>query len=71
MATHGFADSIMRNLSDIEQVNVWKSDNIPDSLHYGTHRRTLDIHVSAKKGWSVYWDKPSGYAKATHGYPLN
>lgn len=69
MAADGFADSIMRNLSAIEQVNVWKSDNIPDSLHYGSHRRTLDIHVSAKKGWSIFWDKPSGYAKATHGYP--
>lgn len=68
-AVVGYSDSILKKLSTIEHLNVWKSDNIPDSLHYGTHRRTLDIHVSAKKSWSVSWYKPSGYPKATHGYP--
>lgn len=68
-AVVGYSDSILKKLSAIGHLNVWKSDNIPDSLHYGTHRRTLDLHVSAKKDWSVYWDKPSGYSKGTHGYP--
>ncbi|MGM0566548.1 MAG: ectonucleotide pyrophosphatase/phosphodiesterase [Bacteroidota bacterium] len=67
-AKDGYLDLVYEKLSVIEHLHVWKSNEIPEKLHYGTNPRTLDINIVAKKGWSVFTEKPSGYYAGTHGY---
>ena len=64
----GYLDLVYEKLSKIEHLHVWKSNGIPEKLHYGTNPRTLDINLVGKEGWSVFTEKPSGYSSGTHGY---
>ncbi|MFW5974748.1 MAG: ectonucleotide pyrophosphatase/phosphodiesterase [Bacteroidota bacterium] len=63
-----YHDLVYEKLSEIEHLHVWKSDEIPEELHYGTNPRTLDINIVGDEGWSVFKETPSGYSSGTHGY---
>ncbi len=63
-----YLDLVYEKLSDIEHLHVWKSNDIPEKLHYGTNPRTLDINIVGEEGWSVFTEKPTGYTAGTHGY---
>ena len=67
-AEAGCQDSIIQNLSHIEHVRAWKSENIPSRLHYGTNPRTLDITVVADSLWSLRWRGDGDFSGGTHGY---
>ncbi len=67
-AKDGYLDLVYEKLSGIEHLHVWKADEIPEKLHYGTNPRTLDINIVGEEGWSVFTEKPSGYSAGTHGY---
>lgn len=67
-ANKGCKDSIINSLSAVKHISVWDTDNIPDSLHYGSHRRTLDVNVAADIYWSIHYKTPEGYSNGTHGF---
>jgi alkaline phosphatase D len=68
-AKEGYLDSAYLALSSIEHLAVWKSEEVPERLHYGTNPRCLDLVVTADSGWSVRWDPRGRYDYGgTHGY---
>ncbi|WP_444820492.1 alkaline phosphatase family protein [Thermophagus sp. OGC60D27] len=64
----GFVDSVYTVLSQVEGLNVWQPDEIPDSLHFGTDPNISSLIVCAKPGWSIYRDSLQFSDGGTHGY---
>jgi alkaline phosphatase D len=64
----GFRDSIFRALGKVPHIRYWKTDKLPKRLHYGTHVRTLDFVVEAKKGYSLVKKSSEKVKGGTHGY---
>ena len=62
----GCRDSIIRALSGLEHLSVWKSEEVPGHLHYGTSPHLGDIVVAPDLGWQ-FASKPRGILGA-HGY---
>ncbi|MBC8321443.1 MAG: alkaline phosphatase family protein [Bacteroidetes bacterium] len=67
----GKLNKVYNSLKNIEQLQVWYHDSIPDRLHYGTNPRTHDITVVAKPKWSIYWSWNVGRNLGAHGYDNN
>lgn len=59
-------DSIYNALKGIEHLYVWKKEEIPAELHYGTSPRIGDIVVAPELGWR-FTDRP-GKMKGAHGF---
>lgn len=70
-AREGYIDSLYNELSLIEHISCWKSDMVPERLHYGTNDRTLDFVVVADSSWSLVpnIDKKVGFG--AHGYDID
>lgn len=65
----GCADSITMALDDLEGVNAWQKEDIPQHLHYGTSPRFPGIVVVADSLWSIgVYPDPAGYSGGAHGY---
>lgn len=64
----GHIDEVYASLQDVEHIDVWKNQDIPKELNYGTNSRTHDITLVAKPEWSVYWSWNIGKGKGAHGY---
>ena len=64
----GYYDSVFNELKKIEHIAFWKSDMVPERLHYGKSDRTLDLVVVADSSWSLVpsADKKVGFG--AHGY---
>lgn len=62
----GFADSIFNALKDVEHINVWKKENVPSELHYGSNSRVGAVVVAPETGWQ-FGTSPRGIPGA-HGY---
>lgn len=64
----GYIDSVYNELLAIEHISFWKSEMVPERLHYGTNDRTLDLVVVADSSWSLVLasDKKVGFG--AHGY---
>ncbi|MGI6242725.1 MAG: ectonucleotide pyrophosphatase/phosphodiesterase [Prevotella sp.] len=62
----GFRDSVYRALEHLDHAHVWRKQDIPAYLHYGSNNRVGDIVVSPDIGYVIYDDAitPGG----THGY---
>jgi len=69
-ANEGCLDSIYNALKPVEHLSVWKPEEIPEKLNYGTNPRELDITVLADSAWSVEKIKENrSYSSAgAHGY---
>lgn len=65
-------DELYERLADKHPaMNVWRREEIPARLEFGTHRRVPPIYVSMEDGWSVMRTRGSsrGYAGlGNHGY---
>jgi len=59
-------DSILTALKGVEHIYVWKKEEIPAELNYGTSPREGDIIVAPALGWQFY-SRPSK-SKGAHGY---
>jgi alkaline phosphatase D len=69
MAAEGYLDSSYIALKSLEHLKVWKSEKVPDYLHYGQNPRCMDLVVVADSSWSVRWDRRGRYDYGgTHGY---
>jgi len=67
----GYLDSVYLNLKQVDHLQVWKRDSIPDTLHYGKNARVMDLVVVPDLHWSAAWGadhhRPD-YVGGTHGY---
>jgi alkaline phosphatase D len=65
----GCFDSAYMALDTVEHIQVWKPDEVPSKLHYGSNPRVLDLIVVADSGWSVETvKKDRDYSGGAHGY---
>ncbi|NOY36473.1 MAG: alkaline phosphatase family protein [Chlorobi bacterium] len=56
-------------VASIPHVQVWKSGEVPERLHYGTNPRCGDLVIAADSNWSISWKNPGpGFSGGTHGY---
>lgn len=62
----GCQDSVYNALHGIEHARVWKRNNIPARLHYGTNGRVGDVIVDPDLGWLIQ-DKEANEGGA-HGF---
>lgn len=62
----GCQDSVYMALQHIDHAKVWKKQDVPAYLHYGSHPRVGDVVVSPDIGYAVY-DGPVKKG-GTHGY---
>ena len=61
-----YREQIYEALKGVEHITVWKKEEIPSELNYGTSCRIGDIVVAPDLGWQV-GDRPRSYPGA-HGY---
>jgi len=54
----GMKDSVYKILQGVENIQVWRSGQLPGRLNYGTNPRALDLVVLADSAWSVGWNPP-------------
>ena len=64
-----YKDSITLALSDVEGLNAWQKEDIPERLQYGNSPRFPGIMILADSTWSIgKYSDPSGYTGGAHGY---
>lgn len=64
--TPGCTDSVINNLRNVPHIRVWKREEVPAYLHYGTNDREGDVIVDPQLGWVVYHDSIT--AGGNHGF---
>ncbi len=65
----GYEDSITIVMNNVEGVQAWLKEDIPEHLHYGNSPRHPGIVVLADSTWSIGTRTDSlGYTGGTHGY---
>ncbi|WP_321331459.1 ectonucleotide pyrophosphatase/phosphodiesterase [uncultured Bacteroides sp.] len=62
----GYRDSVYQTLKKVAHISVWKKEEIPAELNYGSSDRIGDIVVTPDLGWQ-FSDKGSNL-KGAHGY---
>lgn len=65
-AKAGYQDSVYHALQGLDHARVWKKQDIPARLHYGTNRRVGDVVVDPMIGYLV--QEKGKKAGATHGF---
>ncbi|MDR2679241.1 MAG: ectonucleotide pyrophosphatase/phosphodiesterase [Tannerella sp.] len=64
-----YRDSVVQALQNVPNISVFKKENLPERLHYGTHPRTGDIVIIPDCGWLVASGHQSPVTlKGAHGY---
>lgn len=61
-----YRDSIYNTLKKATHINVWKKEEIPAELHYGSSDRIGDIVVAPELGWQ--FTDVARDTKGAHGY---
>jgi predicted AlkP superfamily pyrophosphatase or phosphodiesterase len=66
----GMLDSVYNILSRVENIYVWRSEDIPARFNYGSNPRVLDMVVLADTTWSVGFGdaNPRFHTGGTHGW---
>ena len=66
-------DEILRQLGSVPNVTFYRRHELPEHLHYGTHRRIPELIGLADDGWRIatrssFERNPSRFNGGTHGY---
>ena len=66
-------DEILGQLGSVPNVTFYRRNNLPEHLHYGTHRRIPELIGLADDGWRIttrssFERNPSRFDGGTHGY---
>lgn len=64
----GFEDSIYNKLKTAEHLKVWRKNEIPGHLHYGSNPRIFPIVVLADSGYCFTWGNKKPENRGAHGY---
>lgn len=68
-ANENCLDSIFLSLNSISGLTIYKTDDIPERLHYGSNPRTLDLVAVADSSYSLFLNSNRKYnGLGTHGY---
>ncbi len=67
-ATPGYKDSLYHRLKKVNHLSVWKKEEVPQRLHYGTNPRIYDLVVLADTGWNIMLTQPAKIIPGHHGY---
>lgn len=62
----GCRDSLLAALAKVEHISAWKSEEVPEHLHYGSSPNLGDIIVAPDQGWQ-FSSEPRGILGG-HGY---
>lgn len=65
----GCRDSLFNKLSKVKHISVWRKEEVPAHLNYGTSNHLGDIIVAPDLGWQ-FATTPRGLNGA-HGYDIN
>ncbi len=63
---HDYVDSICNALKGVDHLRVWKRQDVPEYLHYGSNPNVGDVVVLPDVGW--VFDNRKWKAGGTHGY---
>ena len=63
-----FREIALNALKKVPHSRVWKSQEIPPRLHYGTNLRTLDFVLLADNGWSIKLNDNDQVPEGSHGF---
>jgi len=61
-----YSDSIVYYLKDVPHINVWRKNEVPDSLQFGTNANVGEIIVDPHTGWIIGETFKEG--KGAHGF---
>ncbi|TVR78687.1 MAG: alkaline phosphatase family protein [Saprospirales bacterium] len=67
-ARKGKKEELYHSLKAIDKLSVWKSGEVPERFHYGTHPRTHDIVVLADLGYLIGWSSRNYTFIGAHNY---
>ena len=62
----GCRDSVLQALEDVEHLHVWRKEDVPAELMYGSSDRLGDVIVAPELGWQ--FDTEPRHLKGAHGY---
>ena len=65
-----YADTVYNILQTVNNINIWKREEIPARLNFGNNPRVMDMVVLADSTWSIGWGEPTGsyYTGGMHGW---
>lgn len=65
-----YADTIYNILKKVDNISIWKKEEIPERFNYGKNPRVMDMIVLADSTWSVGWGEPASsyYTGGAHGW---
>lgn len=61
-----YADSIIDRLKNVPHIYVWRRDEVPDSLQFGSNANIGEIIIDSEPGWLV--DEKETLYKGAHGF---
>jgi len=68
-AKDGDSDALLARLKKLPHIAVWKKQNVPARLHYGTSPRITPIVGVVDDGWMMGWRHAEPHAAGgEHGY---
>ncbi len=67
-AVEAYKDSLYNRLKKIPQLSVYKKEEVPPRLHYGTNPRILDLVVIADSLWNISITRQDRVSRGGHGY---
>lgn len=63
-----FSDSIYNILSGVENLSIWKNEDLPERFYYGKNPRTLQMTILADSSWSIGFSRFNERYIGSHGY---
>jgi len=64
-----YSDTLYTALSNVDNLQIIKNEELPCRLNFGSHPRALDMTVMADSGWSIGFGDPTSYhSGGAHGY---
>jgi len=66
----GMIDSVVSILSKVDNISVWKKQDVPARLNFGNNERIEQLVILADSTWSIGWGKPRAdfYTGGAHGW---
>ncbi len=59
LPVEGMTEAIVKNLSGVDHIKVYKKEDIPERFHYQNSRRIMPIVVMADEGWLITTVSPN------------
>ncbi len=67
-AAENMTDTIYSILSEVENMNIWRTGELPERLNFGHNPRTLDLVLLAANGWNIGWGEEFGQSLSGGGH---